>query len=123
MTRGSGRAHLARATLEAMTLQNVDILMAMEKDLGKRMGSVRVDGGAVRNDLLMQMQADFWACPACGQRWLRQRHWGRRSWLALAPVFGRTSALLSRCGSKTGFLCRSTRQSSGPRAWFIGMEL
>jgi glycerol kinase len=59
MTRGSGRAHLARATLEAMTLQNVDILMAMEKDLGKRMGSVRVDGGAVRNDLLMQMQSDF----------------------------------------------------------------
>ncbi|HMN67064.1 MAG TPA: glycerol kinase GlpK [Bdellovibrionales bacterium] len=59
MTRGTTRAHLARATLEAMALQNVDILLAMEKDLGKRMGKVRVDGGAVRNDLLMQMQTDF----------------------------------------------------------------
>lgn len=59
MTRGSGRPQLARATLEAMALQNVDILAAMEKDLGKRMRTVRVDGGAVRNDLLMQMQSDF----------------------------------------------------------------
>lgn len=59
LTRGSGRAHVARATLEAMALQNVDILQAMEKDLGRKMGAVRVDGGAVRNDLLMQMQCDF----------------------------------------------------------------
>lgn len=59
MTRGTGRAHFARATLEAMALQNVDILLAMEKDLGKKMRMVRVDGGAVQNDLLMQMQADF----------------------------------------------------------------
>lgn len=59
MTRGSGRPQLARATLEAMALQNVDILVAMEKDLGRRMRGVRVDGGAVKNDLLMQMQSDF----------------------------------------------------------------
>jgi glycerol kinase len=59
MTRGTSRAHLARATLEAMALQNVDILLAMEKDLGKKMRAVRVDGGAVSDDLLMQMQADF----------------------------------------------------------------
>ncbi len=59
MTRGTNRNHLARAALEAMALQNVDILAAMGKDLGKRMGKVRVDGGAVRNDLLMQLQADF----------------------------------------------------------------
>ncbi|MBX3022178.1 MAG: glycerol kinase GlpK [Bdellovibrionales bacterium] len=59
MTRGTGRAHVARATLEGMTLQNVDILLAMEKDLGRKMKAVRVDGGAVKNDLLMQMQADF----------------------------------------------------------------
>lgn len=63
MTRGSSRAHLARATLEAMTLQNVDILMAMEKDLGRKMARVRVDGGAVANNLLMQMQADFLGVP------------------------------------------------------------
>lgn len=59
MTRGTSRSHIARATLEAMALQNVDILEAMEKDLGRRLKDVRVDGGAVKNDLLMQMQADF----------------------------------------------------------------
>lgn len=59
MTRGTNRSHLARATLEAMTLQNVDILQAMEKDLGRKMVHVRVDGGAVKNNLLMQMQSDF----------------------------------------------------------------
>lgn len=63
MTRGTTRAHVARATLESMALQNADILLAMERDLGRRTQTVRVDGGAARNDLLMQMQADFMGVP------------------------------------------------------------
>lgn len=59
LTRGSTRAHIARATLEAMALQNTDILLAMEKDLGKKLKGLRVDGGAAVNNLLMQMQADY----------------------------------------------------------------
>jgi len=59
MTRGTGKAHIARATLEAMALQNVDILVAMEKDSGKKLREVRVDGGAAANNLLMQHQADY----------------------------------------------------------------
>ena len=59
LTRGSTRGHIARATLDAMALQNVDILTAMEKELGKRMKPLRVDGGAAANDLLMQCQADY----------------------------------------------------------------
>lgn len=59
LTRGSTRAHIARATLEAMALQNVEILNAMSKDLGKKLSEVRVDGGASGNDLLMQLQADY----------------------------------------------------------------
>lgn len=59
LTRGSTRAQIARATLEAMALQNADILAAMQKDLGKKLREVRVDGGASENNLLMQMQADF----------------------------------------------------------------
>jgi glycerol kinase len=58
LTRGAGRAHIARATLDAMALQNADILRAMESDLGKRMRPLRVDGGAAANNLLMQIQAD-----------------------------------------------------------------
>jgi glycerol kinase len=58
LTRGTGRGHIARATLDAMALQNADILLAMERDLGKRMRPLRVDGGAAANNLLMQIQAD-----------------------------------------------------------------
>ena len=59
LSRGSNRAHIARATLEAMALQNVDILKATEKDLGKKLRKLRVDGGATANNLLMQMQSDY----------------------------------------------------------------
>ena len=63
LTRGSGRAHIARATLEAMALQNADILQAMEKDLGTRLLNLKVDGGASANNLLMQMQSDYLQSP------------------------------------------------------------
>lgn len=62
LTRGTTRAHIARATLEAMALQNAEILRSMAKDLAKNGGSlknVRVDGGASANNLLMQIQADY----------------------------------------------------------------
>lgn len=59
LTRGTTKAHVARATLEAMALQNVDILAAMQKDLGKKLKSIKVDGGASANNLLMQLQADY----------------------------------------------------------------
>ncbi|MEO6775899.1 MAG: FGGY-family carbohydrate kinase, partial [Kofleriaceae bacterium] len=58
LTRGSTRAHLARATLEGIALQNVDILRAMERDSGRSLGTLKVDGGAAANDLLMQFQSD-----------------------------------------------------------------
>lgn len=59
LTRGSNKNHLAYATLEAMALQNVEILEAMAKDLGRKIKSIKVDGGAARNSLLMQMQSDY----------------------------------------------------------------
>lgn len=59
LTRGVTKSHLARATLEAMALQNADILEAMRKDLKKKIKSIRVDGGASANNLLMQLQCDF----------------------------------------------------------------
>ncbi len=59
LTRGTTKAHVARATLEAMALQNADILLAMQKDLKKKLKRLRVDGGASANNLLMQLQADY----------------------------------------------------------------
>ncbi len=59
ITRGTNRAHIARATLDAMALQNVDILESMQKDLGKKLKNLRVDGGASANNMLMQLQSDY----------------------------------------------------------------
>ena len=58
LTRGSTRAHLARATLEGIALQNVDILRAMERDSKRSLTTLKVDGGASANNLLMQFQSD-----------------------------------------------------------------
>lgn len=63
LTRGTTREQIARATLEAMALQNADILMAMQKDSGKRLRVVKVDGGASANNLLMQLQSDYLGVP------------------------------------------------------------
>jgi glycerol kinase len=59
ITRGTTRAHIARAALEAIALQNVDLVTAMQEDAALPIGSLRVDGGAAANDLLMQLQADL----------------------------------------------------------------
>jgi glycerol kinase len=59
MTRGTTRAHIARAALEAIALQSADVFGAMAKDARIPLTELRVDGGASRNNLLMQMQADF----------------------------------------------------------------
>lgn len=58
LTRGTTKAHLARAALEAMAYQTADVLDAMRQDSGVALSSVRVDGGATANDWLMQFQAD-----------------------------------------------------------------
>lgn len=58
LTRGTSRAHIARAALEGIALQNVDILRAMERDSGRSLDVLKVDGGAAANNLLMQFQSD-----------------------------------------------------------------
>jgi glycerol kinase len=63
MTRGTTGAHIARAALESIAYQSVDVLDAMQKDSGMRLHELRVDGGASRNDLLMQFQADVLGVP------------------------------------------------------------
>ncbi len=63
LTRGSGRAHIVRATLESIAYQTRDVLEAMHADSGLNLKELRVDGGAVRNDFLMQFQADILGVP------------------------------------------------------------
>ena len=63
ITRGTTSAHLARATLEGIACQTRDVLDAMGEDAGHPVSELRVDGGAARNDLLMQIQADLLGVP------------------------------------------------------------
>ena len=63
LTRGSTRAHLARAALEAMAYSTLDVAAAMEGDAGVSLPELRVDGGATANDWLMQFQADVLGTP------------------------------------------------------------
>jgi glycerol kinase len=63
LTRGSGKAHIARAALESIAYQTRDLLEAMQKDSGIQLKELRVDGGATQNNLLMQFQADILNVP------------------------------------------------------------
>ncbi|WP_250520199.1 MULTISPECIES: glycerol kinase GlpK [unclassified Caballeronia] len=63
MTRGTNRAHIARAALEAIAFQTVDVLDAIEADAGIAVSELRADGGASQSDLLMQIQADLLGRP------------------------------------------------------------
>jgi glycerol kinase len=63
MTRGTTKAHIARATLASIAYQSADVLEAMQKDSAIELSELRVDGGAARNDLLMQFQADVLGVP------------------------------------------------------------
>ena len=69
VTRGFGRAHLVRATLESLAYQTCDIARAMEQDSGIKIAKLKVDGGACANDFLMQFQSDLIGCdvvrPSC----------------------------------------------------------
>ncbi|HEY7037052.1 MAG TPA: glycerol kinase GlpK [Thermomicrobiales bacterium] len=63
LTRGTTKAHIARAALEAIAFQTRDVLDAMTADRGAPLSELRVDGGAAANDLLMQIQADLLGVP------------------------------------------------------------
>ncbi len=68
LTRGSTRAHLARAALEGIAYQVADVLAAMQSDAKIRLKELRVDGGACANNLLMQFQADLLGVPVVRPR-------------------------------------------------------
>ena len=68
LTRGSTKAHLARAALEAIAFQSAELLEAMGADAGLALAELRVDGGATASDLLMQIQADLLGVPVVRPR-------------------------------------------------------
>jgi glycerol kinase len=63
LTRGSTAGHIARAALQSIAFQSADLLDAMQADAGTGVAELRVDGGAARNNLLMQFQSDLIGAP------------------------------------------------------------
>jgi glycerol kinase len=97
ITRGTTRAHVARAVLESIALQNVDVLSAMAEDAGKAVTQLRVDGGASKNDLLMQLQTDVLGVPCVRPKVLETTALGAAYLAGLgAGVFSSTGELARR---------------------------
>lgn len=76
MSRGTNKAHIARAALEAIAFQVSDVLTAMQSDIDKPLKELRVDGGASQNDMLMQFQADILNVPVLRPKMLESTAWG-----------------------------------------------
>jgi glycerol kinase len=96
LTRGSTRAHIARAALEGIALQTVDVLKAMEADAGIRLKELRVDGGASANDLLMQLQADLLDVPVVRPKVAETTALGAAYLAGLAVGFWKSQADIAR---------------------------
>ncbi len=103
MSRGTTKAHIARAALEAIAFQVSDVLSAMQSDIDQPLKELRVDGGASQNDMLMQFQADILNVPVLRPKMLESTAWGAAAMAGLkAGVFTNLSDIsaswkLDRC--------------------------
>ena len=96
LTRGATKAHLARAALESIAYQSVDLAEAMQQDAGIAAAELRVDGGAARNDLLMQFQADLLGVPVARPRVTESTALGAAYLAGLGVGFWDDEAMLDR---------------------------
>jgi glycerol kinase len=96
VTRGTTKAHFARAALEGIALQVMDVLKAMEADAGIKLKELRVDGGASVNDLLMQMQADLLNVPVVRPKVAETTALGAAYLAGLAVGFWKSQADIAR---------------------------
>ncbi len=90
LTRGTTRAHVARAALESLAFQTCDLADAMAHDAGARLRALQVDGGATANDLLMQVQADLLGIPVRRPRVVETTALGAGLLAGLATGFWRS---------------------------------
>jgi glycerol kinase len=97
ITRGTTRAHVARAALESITLQSADLITAMGRDAGKPITELRVDGGATQNNLLMQMQADIAGIPVLRPTMTETTAFGAAALAGLATGFWPGLDALAAC--------------------------
>ena len=96
LTRGTTRAHIARAALEAIAFQSAEVLQAMQKDAGIQLKELRVDGGAAANDTLMQFQADILGVPVLRPKVLETTALGAAYLAGLAAGVWKDTAAIGR---------------------------
>ncbi len=103
LTRGTTKAHLARAALEGIAFQVADVLDVMKADSGIALDELRVDGGAAANNLLMQFQADILGVPVVRPKVIETTALGAAFLAGLAVGFWASSAEVDkRPGRSTG---------------------
>jgi glycerol kinase len=95
MTRGTQRAHIARAALDAIALQSAELLAAMQQDSAQPIVELRVDGGAAANNLLLQLQADALGVPVVRPRVTETTALGAAFLAGLATGFWQDEAELA----------------------------
>ena len=95
LSRGTTRAHVARAALEAIAFQSAEVLEAMQRDAGRPLTELRVDGGATGNDLMMQFQADLLGVPVVRPRVTETTALGAASLAGLSVGFWPSIAALA----------------------------
>jgi glycerol kinase len=100
LTRGSNAAHLARAALESIAYQSADLLAAMRADTGRPLRELRVDGGASRNDALMQFQAELLRTPVVRPRTTETTALGAAYLAGLATGFWKNRAEIAALWSE-----------------------
>jgi glycerol kinase len=96
ITRGTKAAHIARAALESIAFQTMDVLKAMEADAGTSIKELRVDGGATANNLLMQFQADLLNCKVIRPEITETTALGAAYLAGLAVGFWKTTAEIAK---------------------------
>src|SRR3954463_11665889 len=105
LTRGTSKAHIARAALESIAYQSAELLDAMQKDSSQKLTELRVDGGAAANDLLMQFQADLLGVPVLRPRVLETTALGAAYLAGLASgVYKSTEELSALWKAERRFL-------------------
>ncbi|MND71833.1 Glycerol kinase [compost metagenome] len=94
MSRGTNKAHIARAALESIAFQVSDVLTAMQSDIAHPLKELRVDGGASQNDMLMQFQADILNVPVLRPKMLESTAWGAAAMAGLkSGIFSNMSEI------------------------------
>jgi len=99
ITRGTTREHVVRATLEAIAYQSRDVVECLRSDSGLALPALRVDGGASRNDFLMQLQADILGAPVERPALLEVTAWGAAALAGLGVGFWRAPQELPSAGA------------------------